>query len=629
MIKEKNTFLAKVAAFTLVLSFAIAPLAQAETIQVDGASVELVETSVDLPAEYTSLPRGFLLEVKWGDLDQSVESGVDVTNWDGTLACTNCDFGLRGGILLESHDNLHHDGNKETVTWESLIYSHYDGVLVKVVPQLANESAELSITMNNELLGEKTYSFDELREGVTEELEGGYKVFLKARHPLYFWKRFNANPRLLEIRWGNLEGGYNADDPQIDYEGMLRGNGLEVAAAYPILFEEGDEVTSEAGADYATWQSTVKGHWDGLLVKVVPLEENSDEITSEEQDAIMLDATAEKSLTLTLGDFEKTFTSADEFGRFDLGDGYQVEIKNRVALPRVLAGDLIDRLIKHKIAVLRSLHAIDQAIEDLEEQGVDVSDYDALRDAISDYNFVGDDEQNQEIINKLTELLNRLEESGITDEELGDIIDQYQSMLDALKARVRLKKFALGIIDFKDVDDDVWYHTFVHAVRGRGIIAGYYDAGGKPLGIFKPAQNVSICEMLKVAVKTAEYDVGAATSNYDDVPDWCEPYYDKATELGLTIASADDVTRNATRAEVVRALIEAVMGTDGLDDYTMGTLPPDVSEDHQDALYISFAFEMGIVAGDDDTGNFRPDDSIIRAEVAKIVENTVGLLMTE
>jgi hypothetical protein len=71
------------------------------------------------------------------------------------------------------------------------------------------------------------------------------------------------------------------------------------------------------------------------------------------------------------------------------------------------------------------------------------------------------------------------------------------------------------------------------------------------------------------------------------------------------------------------------MGTDALDDYEITSLPPDVPEDHEDAVYIAYAFDTGIVSGDDDTGNFRPDDSIIRAEVAKIVENTVELLMSE
>jgi len=599
------------------------------TAEVTATQVEVVESEAELDSDYMDTPRAFLLRVIWGDLDRSVEPGVDPTTWDGTLECNNCNFGLRTEYLMERiQDKLVHDGNFSTVTFESEIYSHFDGFYVKVNPKLFPEEDGISVTFNSEYFAGGTYTFDELREGVTADARDGYKVHLKAMHPLDFWKKLTTT-RVVEVRWGNLNGEWDPEAPDANYEGMLAGNGVKVERAAQVLFEANDEITSDADDPYVSWDSHIQGHWDGLLVALRPLEDlDNKDYESDDLEAVTIDATAEKSITLTLGDFEKTFTSPDEFGRFELGDGYYVEIITRLDFSRAIADAVQTAMFLHKVGIMIRLHALDALISELEKNGVDVSEYYELREAIADYNFSGEGEEDMGIYDLIDEMMNAIEESGMTEEELDDILDDFRGDLAEVKDDSRLKKFVQGILAFKDVDDDQWFHKFVESVYKREIIGGYYDEEGNPLGEFRPTHNVSVCEMLKIALVSGEHDIPTSASAYDYMPTWCEPYYEAGLDAGLSLLDEEnlDGTRDATRAEVVRILIEAVLGEEEVEGYDLSNLPSDVDESHPDAEYIAFAFDTGIVSGDGDTGNFRPDDSIIRAEVAKVVDNTLELL---
>jgi len=71
-----------------------------------------------------------------------------------------------------------------------------------------------------------------------------------------------------------------------------------------------------------------------------------------------------------------------------------------------------------------------------------------------------------------------------------------------------------------------------------------------------------------------------------------------------------------TRGEALWTLLTAA-GIN-LDDIKVSNIFPDVSPRHRFATMITFASEHGIISGYDN-GNFGPDDTLTRGQVAKIV----------
>jgi len=99
----------------------------------------------------------------------------------------------------------------------------------------------------------------------------------------------------------------------------------------------------------------------------------------------------------------------------------------------------------------------------------------------------------------------------------------YEAMDKELRTRVSLK--------FNDTDSKAWYARYVsQAVRDR-VVQGYAD------GSFKPAQNVTRAEFLKMLVEAAKLDLNKydAKVNFSDVnkSDWYAKYtsYAKAEKL--------------------------------------------------------------------------------------------------
>lgn len=88
----------------------------------------------------------------------------------------------------------------------------------------------------------------------------------------------------------------------------------------------------------------------------------------------------------------------------------------------------------------------------------------------------------------------------------------------------------------------------------------------------------------------------------------------------LQVQNAANVHRSLTRAEFLKLVLNAAqvdVSTESAPDYT------DVTETHTLAGYIAYATRAGIVSGMN--GKFRPNDTITRAEAAKIFVNVAGI----
>lgn len=96
--------------------------------------------------------------------------------------------------------------------------------------------------------------------------------------------------------------------------------------------------------------------------------------------------------------------------------------------------------------------------------------------------------------------------------------------------------------------------------------------------------------------------------------------------LKIMIGDDDGAFRledNLKRSEVAKMAIHA-LGLEDVADSTKGeTKFPDVSVDHWANGYINLATSQGLIIGDD-TGNFRPNDSITYAETAAIFVRALG-----
>lgn len=181
-------------------------------------------------------------------------------------------------------------------------------------------------------------------------------------------------------------------------------------------------------------------------------------------------------------------------------------------------------------------------------------------------------------------------------------------------------------VTFADVPRDEWFAPYVRDIAEKGIVSGYRDVDGKPLGSFGPANHVTIEQLAKVALASS-LNLGDCMSNtpmnLTSSGTWSAGYIACAERLQWAIYSdgSVDAHRDATRAEVVVTLLEAFKIAIG--DPT-GTAFSDVTASTLFNAVIEQAKNDGIVSGYTDeegnlTGLFGPNDPVTRAEFSKMV----------
>lgn len=199
---------------------------------------------------------------------------------------------------------------------------------------------------------------------------------------------------------------------------------------------------------------------------------------------------------------------------------------------------------------------------------------------------------------------------------------------------------------FSDVPEDAWFTPYISQASDLGIISGYEDVHGNSLGVFKPSDNVTLAEALKIAVEGSGYDYEKYQKPEweGDMKHWIAPYYRITTAegFGIFVGATEDVNAKATRREVASIVFDAFLPEQDRGDFIMSYNGPpgkfenpykdiQITNTFQDGTvgwgWNSFIFKLsedGVVTGDKDvngnlTGYFRPDDLINRAEVVKMV----------
>jgi DNA-binding beta-propeller fold protein YncE len=186
---------------------------------------------------------------------------------------------------------------------------------------------------------------------------------------------------------------------------------------------------------------------------------------------------------------------------------------------------------------------------------------------------------------------------------------------------------------FNDVPLSSWFTPYVRTLVERGIASGYEDAQGNSLNLFKPSNPVTYAEALKMMLLSGGKEITQGTpANLSAKNDWSAPYVKTAEDLKLSVYTKNlPVQSPASRGALLQSWLE-IMGV----PMTTSSENPfsDLPTSHPHYKAILTAYQIGIISGDTDaqgnpTGTVRPDDTINRAELAKILTILPDLSMLQ
>ena len=171
---------------------------------------------------------------------------------------------------------------------------------------------------------------------------------------------------------------------------------------------------------------------------------------------------------------------------------------------------------------------------------------------------------------------------------------------------------------FSDIDENDWYYDNVMDAANNGYISGMGD------GTFAPTQATTRAQFASMIANAMGYEADPdVASMFPDVADdfWGKAAINFCAQNGIINGYKEDGTfrpdQPITRQEAASILRNAFKLTESSSE----TFPDDsaISNWAKESVYIVKA--SGLMKGDAGTGNFRPTDTIIRAEAASILMN--------
>jgi hypothetical protein len=184
---------------------------------------------------------------------------------------------------------------------------------------------------------------------------------------------------------------------------------------------------------------------------------------------------------------------------------------------------------------------------------------------------------------------------------------------------------------FRDVADADWFNPYVASLSEWGIVSGFKDDRGRPTGEYRPGNEVTIAEVLKMAMEAAQVDESQCLNtplHPQALNHWATNYVACAESLGVRMLDPRlpaDLNRSAKRAEVL-TIMHDTFSDEVLPLYSSFS----DTQGHRFEADIAYANLYGTVSGDTNSdgvevGTFRPDDAINRAETAKIIYGRLKL----
>ena len=192
--------------------------------------------------------------------------------------------------------------------------------------------------------------------------------------------------------------------------------------------------------------------------------------------------------------------------------------------------------------------------------------------------------------------------------------------LGANKVGIMSEKDRVYVADMIFIPEKTTYASYNSA-----YIGGYDDGTFKPGGTMTRAEA---CTVLARLMADGDANVENITkTSFSDVAEneWYAKYISACEMAGLLTSYSGNFNpnQNITRAEFVELVFKMGLLTDKGKNGTF----TDVPENHTKADMISAAGKSGLVNGYDNgdgTFSFKPDNTITRAEVVKVINNALG-----
>lgn len=168
--------------------------------------------------------------------------------------------------------------------------------------------------------------------------------------------------------------------------------------------------------------------------------------------------------------------------------------------------------------------------------------------------------------------------------------------------------FADNEFNFSDMKNH-WSVEYVEELYNKGIITGYPDE------TFKPNNNVSRAEAIKMLTVATGEDVGSNKDGY-----WADNYIRQAISIGYVLEGEfDDYNKPMSRLELAKIIVRAIDEeyTPNMNEYSKQITDYDTIDD-KDKEYVLKAFVKGIITGYPD-GAFKPDNNVTRAEASTML----------
>ncbi|MBI4975650.1 S-layer homology domain-containing protein [Candidatus Peregrinibacteria bacterium] len=214
------------------------------------------------------------------------------------------------------------------------------------------------------------------------------------------------------------------------------------------------------------------------------------------------------------------------------------------------------------------------------------------KEDILDYNYYGTAQD--ELISALGKVLNK----SMTLAELKGQFNEWKDSSREAKAKD-------GVISFKDVDDNAWYNEAVEGMRNF--------LKGKD-GRYAGEDRLSYAEALKIGLEVLGKGQSSNEPSYPGAKNhWAKGYYAEAEKSGgITLLDPDHFI---TRGEMSRLIIEIALG--GPQNHSTASFS-DLSVSDKFFNFVETLKDYGIISGDKGKSTVRPNDTLNRAEAAKM-----------
>ena len=176
---------------------------------------------------------------------------------------------------------------------------------------------------------------------------------------------------------------------------------------------------------------------------------------------------------------------------------------------------------------------------------------------------------------------------------------------------------------FTDLSNYQWAVESINVLRAKGVILGYDD------GTYRPGNNVTRAEFVKMLVLAMNYGVGNVNCNFKDVfaDDWFYEFLCTATQNNLIFGDGngnfnpyDLITREDIAVVINRCASSKLIEKDTIEFADIADCAPYAIE------AVRKLAGLGIANGDGNN-SFNPKKFATRAEVAVLLVNTINIII--